>query len=172
MVLPSADPALLRAGRNPSPEVVQAIRENLGLDKPWYMQYLIYVRDLVLHFDFGYSYQNNIAVRETIFDRLPATASLAIGGAVVWLLIGIPIGIISAIKRGTLLDRMAMTGALLAISAPVYWVGLVAIYLFSKDLGKLVPIFQGVGAYTPFTTDPIQWAAALLLPWIVLATAF
>jgi len=171
-VLPSADPALLRAGRNPSPEVVQAIRENLGLDKPWYVQYGIYIRDLVLHFDFGYSYQNNVAVRTTIFDRLPATVSLAVGGAVVWLLIGIPIGIISAIKRGTIIDRLAMGGALLAISAPVYWVGLVSIYLFSKDLGKLVPIFQGSGQYTPLTTDPVQWAAALILPWIVLATAF
>ena len=65
-----------------------------------------------------------------------------------------------------------MGGALLAISAPVYWVGLVSIYLFSKDLGKLAPIFQGSGQYTPFTTDPVQWAAALILPWIVLATAF
>jgi peptide/nickel transport system permease protein len=172
VVLPSADPALLRAGRNPSPEVVAAIRENLGLDKPWYVQYGIYIRDLVLHFDFGYSYQNNVAVRETIFDRLPATISLAIGGAVVWLLIGIPIGIISAIKRGTIIDRLAMGGALLAISAPVYWVGLVSIYLFSKDLGKLAPIFQGSGQYTPFTTNPVQWASALILPWLVLATAF
>jgi peptide/nickel transport system permease protein len=172
ILLPSADPAVLRAGRQPTPELIAAIRENLGLDKPWYVQYLIYMRDLVLHFDFGYSYQNNVAVRETLFDRLPATASLALGGAVVWLLIGIPIGIISAIKRGTLLDRMAMGGALLAISAPVYWVGLVSIYLFSKDLGKLVPIFQGSGQYTPFTEDPIAWAAALLLPWLVLATAF
>jgi peptide/nickel transport system permease protein len=172
VVLPSADPALLRAGRNPSPEVVQAIRENLGLDKPWYVQYWFYIRDLVLHFDFGYSYQNNVAVRSTIFDRLGATASLALGGAVVWLLIGIPVGIISAIYRGTVLDRLAMTGALLAISAPVYWVGLVSIYLFSKDLGKLAPIFQGSGQYTPITEDPIQWASSLLLPWIVLATAF
>src|SRR3712207_1283641 len=79
-VLPSADPALLRAGRNPSPEVVQAIRENLGLDHPWYVQYALYVKGLLLHFDFGYSYQNNIAVRSTLFDRLPATVSLAIGG--------------------------------------------------------------------------------------------
>ena len=112
------------------------------------------MRDLVLHFDFGYSYQNNVAVRETIFDRLPATVSLAIGAAVMWLLIGIPIGIISAIKRGTLLDRAAMGFALLAISAPVYWVGLVSIYLFSEDLGKLAPIFKGSGQYTPFTEDP------------------
>jgi peptide/nickel transport system permease protein len=171
-VLPSADPALLRAGRNPSPEVVAAIRHNLGLDKPWPLQYWIYIKNLILHFDFGYSYQNNVAVRATIFDRLPATASLAIGGAIVWLLIGIPVGIISAIYRGTIIDRLAMGGALLAISAPVYWVGLVSIYLFSKDLGKLAPIFQGSGQYTPFTTDPVQWAAALILPWIVLATAF
>jgi peptide/nickel transport system permease protein len=172
ILLPSADPAVLRAGRQPTPELIAAIRENLGLDKPWYVQYLIYMRDLVLHFDFGYSYQNNVAVKETIFDRLPATVSLAVGGAVVWLLIGIPIGIISAIKRGTILDRAAMGFALLAISAPVYWVGLVSIYLFSKDLGKLAPIFQGSGQYTPFTEDPIAWASALILPWLVLATAF
>ena len=171
-ILPSADPALLRAGRNPSPEVVAAIRHNLGLDKPWPVQYWFYIRDLVLHFDFGYSYQNNVAVRATIFDRLPATASLAIGGAIVWLMIGIPVGIISAIYRGTIIDRLAMGGALLAISAPVYWVGLVSIYLFSEDLGKLAPIFKGSGQYTPFTQDPIAWASALILPWLVLATAF
>jgi peptide/nickel transport system permease protein len=172
VVMPSADPALLRAGRQPTPELVASIRETLGLDKPWYHQYYVYMRELVLHFDFGYSYQNNVAVRETLLDRLPATASLAIGGAVVWLLIGIPIGIISAIKRGTLLDRAAMGFALLAISAPVYWVGLVSIYLFSDDLGKLLPIFKGSGQYTPFTENPVEWAAALLLPWLVLATAF
>jgi peptide/nickel transport system permease protein len=172
MVLPSADPALLRAGRNPSPEVVAAIRHNLGLDKPWPVQYWIYVKNLVLHFDFGYSYQNNVAVRATIFDRLPATISLAVGGAIVWLLVGFAVGIISALKKGTLLDRFAMSGALLAISAPAYWLGLVAIYLFSKDLGKLVPIFSGSGQYTPITQDPMQWASSLVLPWIVLATAF
>ncbi len=172
ILMPSADPAILRAGRNPTPELVASIRETLGLDKPWYHQYYVYMRELILHFDFGYSYQNNVAVRETLFDRLPATASLAFGGAIVWLLIGIPIGIISAIKRGTILDRLAMGGALLAISAPVYWVGLVSIYLFSTDLGKLAPIFQGSGQYTPFTEDPVQWASALILPWLVLATAF
>src|SRR5690242_8553460 len=118
ILLPSADPAVLRAGRQPSPELIAAIRAALGLDKPWYHQYYVYMRELILHFDFGYSYQNNIAVRTTIFDRLPATISLAIGAAVVWLIIGISIGIISAIKRGTLLDRAAMGFALLAISAP------------------------------------------------------
>jgi peptide/nickel transport system permease protein len=171
-LLPAADVATLRAGRQPTPERIAAIREQLGLDRPFYVQYANYVWDLVTKFDFGYSYQNNIAVRETLFDRLPATISLAIGGAVVWLLVGIPIGIISAIKRGTILDRLAMGGALLAISAPVYWVGLVSIYLFSADLGKVARIFPGQGQYTPFTENPIEWATALLLPWLVLATAF
>jgi peptide/nickel transport system permease protein len=172
VVLPSSDPALLRAGRNPTPELVASIRETLGLDKPWYVQYAIYVKNLVLHFDFGYSYQNNVAVKDTLFDRLPATVSLAVGGAVLWLTAGVAVGIASAIKRGTLLDRLTMGGALIAISAPAYWLGLVAIYLFSKDLGKVLPIFAGAGQYTPITQDPLAWASALVLPWIVLATSF
>jgi peptide/nickel transport system permease protein len=90
----------------------------------------------------------------------------------VWLISGVAVGIVSSIKRGTIIDRVSMGGALLAISAPAYWLGLVAIYLFSKDLGKLVPIFDGVGAYTPITQDPLAWASALVLPWIVLATSF
>jgi peptide/nickel transport system permease protein len=172
VVLPSSDPALLRAGRNPTPELVASIRETLGLDRPWYVQYAIYLKNLVLHFDFGYSYQNNVAVKETLFDRLPATISLAIGGAVIWLVIGVAVGIASAIKRGTVLDRLSMGGALVAISAPAYWLGLVAIYLFSKDLGKVLPIFAGAGQYTPITQDPVAWASALVLPWLVLATSF
>jgi peptide/nickel transport system permease protein len=71
-----------------------------------------------------------------------------------------------------MLDRVAMSGALIAISAPAYWLGLAAIYLFSKDLGKVAPIFDGVGRYTPISQDPLAWASALVLPWIVLATAF
>jgi peptide/nickel transport system permease protein len=172
VVLPSSDPALLRAGRNPTPELVASIRETLGLDRPWYVQYAIYVKNLVLHFDFGYSYQNNVAVKETLFDRLPATVSLAVGGAVLWLVIGVAVGIASAIKRGSLLDRLTMGGALIAISAPAYWLGLVAIYLFSKDLGKVLPVFAGAGQYTPITQDPLAWASALALPWLVLATSF
>jgi peptide/nickel transport system permease protein len=171
-LLPAADVATLRAGRQPTPERIAAIREQLGLDKSLPEQFWIYMRDLIFHFDFGRSYQNNVEVRDTIFDRIPATASLAVGGAAVWLLVGIPVGIISAIKRGTILDRVAMGGALLAISAPVYWVGLVSIYLFSKELGKLLPIFDGTGNYVHVWEDPVAWASGLILPWIVLATAF
>jgi peptide/nickel transport system permease protein len=172
--LPAADPAALRAGRQPSPELLKSIRETLGLDKPWYIQYLKYLQRLVFHFDFGYSYQNNISVKSQIVDRLPVSATLAFGAAVVWLLIGIPVGIISAIRRGTWMDRMAMGGALVAISAPVYWLGLVSLYLFSKDLGKF-PIFEGQGAY-PSTgnifTNPGGVIPALIMPWFVLAASF
>jgi peptide/nickel transport system permease protein len=172
--LPAADPAALRAGRQPTPELLASIRETLGLDKPWYVQYLKYLERLVFHFDFGYSYQNNISVKSQIFDRLPATAALAVGGALVWLLVGIPVGIISAIKRGTWMDRLAMGSALVAISAPVYWLGLVSLYLFSKGLGK-IQIFEGQGAYPTSGTifnDPGHVIPALILPCCVLAASF
>jgi len=168
---PSADPAQLRAGRQPNPQLVEQIRHNLGLDRPWPVQYFDYMKRLVLHFDFGYSYQNNISVRHQIFDRLPATASLAIGAAVVWLLIGLSVGIISAVRRRTVIDRVAMGGALVAISAPVYWLGLVALYLFSSDIGKF-HVFKGAGSYVPFSQDPSLWFQSLIMPWFVLAAAF
>src|SRR3954454_2106590 len=77
-VFPSTDPARLRAGRQPNPELVEQIRHNLGLDKPKTTQYFDYMKRVVLHFDFGYSYQNNVSVKSQIFDRLPATISLAL----------------------------------------------------------------------------------------------
>jgi peptide/nickel transport system permease protein len=172
--LPAADPAALRAGRQPTPELLKSIRETLGLDKPWYVQYAKYLQRLVFHFDFGFSYQNNVSVKSQIFDRLPVTATLAAGGAIVWLLVGIPVGIISAIKRGQWMDRVAMGSALVAISAPVYWLGLVSLYLFSKDLGKF-PLFEGQGAY-PQTgtifTNPGEVIPAMIMPWCVLAASF
>jgi peptide/nickel transport system permease protein len=170
-ILPSADPAQLRAGRQPNPELVEQIRDNLGLSDPWYQQYFNYMKDLVLHFDLGYSYQNNIAVKEQIFDRLPATISLALGAAVVWLLIGITVGVISAVKSRTLLDRVTMGAALVAISAPVYWLGLVALYLFSSDIGQF-HLFKGAGSYVPISQDPFLWFESLIMPWFVLAAAF
>ena len=173
-LLPAADPATLRAGRQPTPELIATLKQTLGLDKPWYVQYWKYLERLIFHFDFGFSYENNVSVRSQIFDRLPATAALAVGGAIVWLLIGVPVGIISAIKRGKSADRVAMGGALLAISAPVYWLGLVSLYLFSQGLGK-IGIFKGQGTY-PNTgnvlTDPWGVISSLILPCIVLAASF
>jgi peptide/nickel transport system permease protein len=170
-LLPSADPAQLRAGRQPNPALVAQIRHNLGLDKPWYTQYFHYMRRLVLHFDFGYSYQSNVSVKTLIFDRLPATVSLTIGAAVVWLVAGIAIGTISAVRRRSLFDRAAMGGALVAISAPVFWLGLLSLFLFAKDIGK-VHIFPGAGSYVPLSQDPTKWFTSLILPWLVLAASF
>jgi peptide/nickel transport system permease protein len=171
--LPSADPAQLRAGRQPNPELVEQIRHNLGLDQPWYEQYYHYMKQLVLHFDFGYSFQNNISVREQIFDRLPASISVAVGAAVVFLITGITVGVISAVRRRSLLDRTAMGMSLIAISAPVYWLGLVSLYLFAADIGKFpVPFLLGAGSYVPFSQDPSIWFQSLLMPWFVLAASF
>src|SRR4051794_12776501 len=132
--LPAADPAVLRAGKQPTPELLASIRHQLRLDQPWYSQYWHYLDRLLFHFDFGQSYQNNQDVKSLIFDRAPATIGLTLGAACLWLLMGIPIGIISAVRRHSWLDRVLMGGALLAISAPVYWLGLVSLYLFSKDI--------------------------------------
>jgi peptide/nickel transport system permease protein len=169
-VLPSADPAALRAGRSPTPETLAAIREQLGLDKPIYEQFWVYVKGLVLHFDLGNSFVNNADVKDLVLDRLPNTLFLIIGAALVWVVVGVLVGTISAVKRGTLLDRAAMGTALLAISAPVYFTGLVALYLFSDDIG-VVPLLPGAGAYQQadgfFAKIP-----TLVMPWIILAAAF
>ncbi len=170
-LFPSADPAQLRAGRQPNPELVEQIRHQLGLDNPWYQQYFDYMKQLVLHFDFGYSYQNNISVREQIFDRFGATASLAGGAAVIFLIAGITIGTISGTRRHSLLDRFTMGASLVAISAPVYWLGLVALYLFASDIGKF-KVFPGAGSYTSIVDDPWAWFTSLILPWTVLAASF
>jgi peptide/nickel transport system permease protein len=170
-LFPSADPAVLRAGRQPNPELVKQIRHNLGLDNPWYQQYFDYMKRLVLHGDFGYSFQNNISVRQQIFDRLPATISLSVGAAVIFLFFGILIGIISGTRPRSLLDRFTMGASLVAISAPVYWLGLVSLFLFANDIGK-VKIFDGAGSYAPLSDDPTQWFGSLILPWLVLAASF
>ncbi len=167
-VLPSADPAVLRAGRNGSPAEIAYIRHSLGLDKPIFTQFFDYMKGIILHFNFGYSYYSQQPVISLIKDRLPATISLAVGGAVVWLLVGIPIGIISAIKRGSFLDRTAMGGALFFVSMPVFLLGLIMLFLFSNDIGRF-HIFPGANSYVGLTVDPVKWFTSLLLPWFVLA---
>jgi peptide/nickel transport system permease protein len=170
-ILPTADPARLRAGRSPSPKVIAEVRHNLGLDKPLITQFWIYIRNLFLHFDLGYSYYSGASVRGLIFDRLPATISLAVGAAVLWLAIGLPVGIISALKRRSRLDRASMGTALVLLSAPEYWLGLIVLYLFAADIGRL-KVFPGAGSYVALSSDPSKWFTSLLLPWLVLAAGF
>jgi peptide/nickel transport system permease protein len=170
-VFPSADPAVLRAGRSATPQLIAQIRHNLGLDKPFYDQYWIYLKGIVTHFDLGYSYYNSESVRSEIAARIPATVSLTVGGFVVWMLIGIPVGIVSAIRPRSLLDRISMGAALVAISAPVYFVGLLALFIFAQGTGQL-HWFGGAGSYVPLTQNPGKWFSSLILPWFTLAAAF
>src|SRR4051812_22808153 len=165
--LPSADPAQPGAGSRPSRELLASIGHTSGPEKPIYEQYWIYMKKIALHFDFGHSYQNDQDVRHELFERLPATISLTVGAVIVWLLIGIPVGIISAVKRRSVLDRMTMTGALIAISAPVYWLGLLGLYFFSKDIGAVAHIFYGAGPYVPLLQGPWAGVKSLLFAWIV-----
>lgn len=169
-VLPTADPAKLRAGRNQTPESVAAIRDQLNLDDPFFVRFGSYLSDLVLHFDFGSSVLNDEPVRPLIFEALPNTLMLVAGAAVIWFTSGVIIGTLSAVRRGTAVDRIAMTTALVAISAPVYWLGLVGLYLFSSDLG-VISLFPAAGTYDA-ANGIFTSISSLFLPWIVLAAAF
>jgi peptide/nickel transport system permease protein len=169
-LLPSADPARLRAGRNATAQNIADIRHNLGLDKAVYVQFWDYVKALVLHFDLGFSYQSGESVKALIFNRLPATISLTVGAVAIWMLVGIPVGIIAAVRRRTLLDRTAMGISLLGISVPVFWLGLVMLYLFATDVGKF-PLLPGANTYVGITTDPVKWFTSLIMPWFVLAAS-
>jgi peptide/nickel transport system permease protein len=169
-LLPNVNPAVLRAGRTPSQAVIKEIAHDLGTDKPVYTQFVLYVKRLVLHFDLGYSYYSSASVKSLIINRLPATVSLTVGGVVIWLLFGIPIGIVSAIKRRTFLDRFSMGGALVLVSAPVYWLGLLVLFMFSSDIGRFpISFLHGAGTYTGLTNSPVNWFESLLMPWFVLA---
>jgi peptide/nickel transport system permease protein len=169
-VLPPGDPAALRAGNFPNAQLIAEIRHTLGLDKPFWVQYWDYMRAMVLHFDFGYSYEDSQPVKTLIADRLAATISLTAGAVVIAMGVGMTVGAISAVRRRSVLDRVAMIGSLLAISAPTFWLALMAVLLFSKDVGAF-PVFDGAGTYVGLTVDPRRWFASLILPWIVLAAS-
>jgi peptide/nickel transport system permease protein len=112
-VVPPGDPAALRAGHFANPQLVAEIRHTLGLDKPFWVQCWVYVKALVLRFDLGYSYQNSQSVKTMILDRLPPTISLTAGAVVIWMAAGITVGVISAVRRRSRLDRVATLVSLL-----------------------------------------------------------
>jgi len=167
-LLPSVDPAVLRAGKNANQKVIASIRRDLGLNHSIVVQFWNYLKNIVLHGNFGYSYYYNVPVGSLITDRLPATLSLTLGAAVLWVVVGIPVGIISAIKRRSFLDRAAMGTALVFVSAPVFWLGLIALYVFASDIGQF-KIFPGSGSYVGLTVDPWKWFTSLIMPWLVLS---
>jgi len=171
-VMPPGDPALRFAGKQKTEEAVEAVRERFGLDQPWYTQYGIFIKELVTGDEWGwpglgYSYDTRVSVRDELIDRMPRTLFLAIGAAILWAIVGITIGVISAIKRGTLFDRLAMGFALFGVSAPVFWLGLFFLWVFWEKLGVL----PGTG-YTTFSESPKDWFLHLILPCTVLAMLY
>ncbi len=167
-VLPTGNPAVLRAGRDPQPHLIKEIERVLGLDKSLPTQFWDYLKGVFLHFNFGYSYYSQQSVITLIKERIPATASLAIGAGVIWVVAGLSVGIISALKPRSLWDRTAMGSALVLISAPEFWLALIALLLFSEDIGKF-KILPGAGSYVPLSQDPWKWFTSLIMPWFVLA---
>lgn len=173
-----SDPASLACGKPCTPDNLQRAREFMGYDQPWYAQFWAYLQGIVMGRTFGegagaiqcsapclgYSFRLSTPVTDLIATRLPVTASIAIGAAVLWLVIGVGAGMISALRRGTTLDRVIMTGTVFGVSAPSYLLGLLGILLFGFTL-DMVP----VSGYVPLTQSPIDWAWHLILPWTVLA---
>jgi peptide/nickel transport system permease protein len=170
-VVAPGDPAANFVGKNPTPQQIEQARVRYGLDQPVPVQYVTYVGRLA-HGDLGYSFRNAEPVRDTLLSRLPATASLAVGGAVVWLGLGIPIGVLAATRPRSLRDRGATVFALAGLSTPTFVLGLVLLYVAFYRLSLAgVTVFPG-GGYVPLTTDPLGWAQHLLLPWLTIALTY
>jgi peptide/nickel transport system permease protein len=171
-LLPPGDPALRFAGKQPTAESIALVRHNLGLDRPWYVEYGKFLKAIVTGDKYGwpglgFSYDSNVSIRSQIITRAPRTLSLIVGAAFIWLVLGISIGVLSAIKRRTIVDRVAMGFALFGISAPVFWLGLMGLFIFWYKLGWVA----GTG-YIPISESFTGWADHLILPWIVLSLLY
>ena len=168
-VMPPVNPAVAFAGKSPTPQLIAEVKRLFGLDKPVWEQYLIFVKHLFLGDRWGwpglgFSFTTRSSVRSIIASRILVTAQLAVGAAAVWLLIGIPIGILSSLRPRSVVDRLAMGVALLGVSAPVFWLGLMALWLFWFKLH----VAAGTG-YVPISQGFLTWFNHLLMPWFVLA---
>ena len=139
------DPAAMIAGDAASVEVVEQIREDLGLNKPLPVRFFNYTKNLVLHGDLGTSYKTKRPVLDEVMDRLPTTILLSLASAAFAVFLSIPIGIISAIKQNTWIDNLLMVLALIGVAMPAFWQGLMTIILFSVKLGW----FPSYGFTTP-----------------------
>jgi peptide/nickel transport system permease protein len=165
-------------GRNPTRAAVLQVEQQLGLNQPIYLQYWHYLSAIVVgeHYSagpqsvycpppcFGYSFKSQQPVWPQMTSDIPVTASLAIGAAVIWLCSGVTIGVISALKRGMVVDRLSMGIALAGVSLPIFFTGQIALALFSYKWA-IFPSVQYVG----ITSNPLLWAKNLVLPWITLA---
>lgn len=131
------DPAIVLAGERATPEQIEALRTQLGLDRPWHVQYFAFLGNL-LQLKLGNSILSGIPVMDEIRSRWAATFELSIAAILVAVILGIPAGIIAAVQKNRWQDQVTIAGSLLGVSLPVYWLGLLLIYLFSITL-KLLP---------------------------------
>ena len=177
-ILP-ADPARLACGKSCTPELMQRIKVALEIDQPLQVQYGRFIKGIFVGRTYlkgteaelqcgapclGYSYQTDQPVTELLMDRLPATLSIAVGASVLWLLIGLSSGIVSALRRGTMVDKFSQGVALGAASLQIYFVGLVLQFIFVDKLAWLP-----MPGYTSPFDYPLDWAKQMALPWITLA---
>jgi peptide/nickel transport system permease protein len=176
-VLP-VDPASLSCGQHCTPEKIAANRIRLGYDQPLINQYFTFMKGIFAGRSygegaqafscpapsFGYSYYRGQCVTEMITNALPATISLTIGSAIIWLTMGIGLGVISAMNKGKIQDRVSTGLAIFGLSMPTFFIGLLLIYVFIIWL-QIFPF----PSYTHFLDNPFKWAQALVLPWFTVA---
>ena len=162
------DPARLIAGKLATPQTVALVNHRLGLDRPLPDQYGGFVWR-ALHGDLGYSYYSSAPVRQLLASRLPVTVSLVLGAAVLWLVLGVGVGVAAARRPRSVTDQAGTVFVLTGLSMPTFLVGLLLIYfLFFRLHLAGVDLFPA-GGYVPLSQDPAGWAQHLLLPWITLA---
>jgi len=172
-VMPPVDPAVMFAGRQPTPQLVAEIRHEFGLDKPLLVQYALFMRRIVLGDQWGwpglgFSFSTRSALKPIIIGRLWVSLQLAMGAAVMWMLIGIPTGILSARRPRSLFDRLAMGFALFGVSAPVFFLGPLFLFVFWVKLH----VAPGSGYYPMSKYGIATWLAHWIIPWFVLALGY
>ena len=167
IVVPGGDPAQRIGGKNASPQLIENIRHSWGFDQPFYVQYYELMKKMFSGDLVSYTSQQDVVSQ--IIQGMPATFSLSIGAAIIWLFFGILVGVVAAVTAGRWSDRLITILALVGISMPVFWLGLVCRYYLAE--GGLVSIFPD-GEYVPLTSNPLDWLYHLILPWCVLAVLF
>ncbi|MGH7764650.1 MAG: ABC transporter permease [Candidatus Dormibacteraceae bacterium] len=163
--LTPGDPALIVLGEDRSPQAIAEVHRELGLDKPLYVQYVIWL-GRVAHGDFGRSITTNQPVAIAITERLPATVELGLVALIWSLVVAIPLGTIAAVRRGSLADHIATGITVAGVSIPNFFIGIVLIFFLSVTL-RIFPF----GGFVPFTQDPYENLRHIVLPAIALGTA-
>src|SRR6478736_6624768 len=164
-VVPNSDPAARIAGKNAKPELIARVSADLGLDRPVPVQYVTMMKQVFTGQLTSYASSQNVG--EQIWKGLPATLSLCIGAAVIWMTLAIWFGYLSALHAGKFTDRALTILSLVGISMPVFWLAAILLYFLTFKV-QLFP----TGSYVPLTEDPVQWAYHLILPWLTLAILY